>query len=320
MQNNIVYWKESGLLSGSWSDPHVALDHNLYWNASGKPVDFAGKSLAEWQAADKDLGSIVADPQFLDPAHGGFRLKPTSPALKLGFKPFDYRRAGVYGGDYWMRLARQGSYPAVEFAPEPPPAPPLKVQLDFERVPVGATCPEAQNNVEGKGDAIAVTEETAFAGKRSLKVQDAPGLQAAFNPHLVFSPNHREGIATMRFAMRAEAGVNMYHEWRDWQQEPYRVGPSFWLRGTSLTVAGREVAQIPQGVWVSYIVRAGIGPDQNGVWELTLSVPGARERGFKNLPLVSRDFRALTWCGFSSMATERTVFYLDEIALVNEKW
>lgn len=118
LRNNIVTWKQSPLFSGSWNDANVALGHNLYWNSAGKPVDFAGKSLAEWQATGKDAGSIVADPQFLDADHGDFRLKPTSPALKLGFKPFDYGKAGVYGDAAWVRRARQGKYPAVEFAPE----------------------------------------------------------------------------------------------------------------------------------------------------------------------------------------------------------
>jgi hypothetical protein len=214
-----------------------------------------------------------------------------------------------------VRRARQETYPAVEFAPEPPLAPPLTFRLDFERVPVGAGCPDAQNNLERKGDSIAVTGETAFTGKRSLKIQDAPGLQFAYNPHLVFSPNHHDGVTTMRFAMRAEAGVNMYHEWRDWQHEPYRVGPTFSLRDGVLSAAGRPLMDIPGSVWVEYTVSAGIGPDQNGVWELTVKVAGQPERKFARLPLASQDFHTLTWCGFSSMATERTVFYLDDIVL-----
>jgi len=36
----------------------------------------------------------VADPGFVDPSKDDYRLKPDSPALKLGFKPFDFTRAG----------------------------------------------------------------------------------------------------------------------------------------------------------------------------------------------------------------------------------
>lgn len=41
-----------------------------------------------WKAKGQDVHSLIADPLFMDPAKGDFRLKPNSPALTLGFKPF----------------------------------------------------------------------------------------------------------------------------------------------------------------------------------------------------------------------------------------
>jgi hypothetical protein len=315
-RRNIVYWKESKLFGGSWGDKNVALDHNLYWNTSG-PVDFEGKTLVKWQATGKDEGSLIADPLFVNPEKGDFRLKPGSPASKIGFQPFDYTKAGVYGDVAWVKLAASGTWPKVEFAPEPPPPPPTAFRLDFEQVPVGAPCPEAQNNVEGKGDSIAVTEEAAAAGKRSLKITDAPGLQFAFNPHLVFSPNHRKGVTTFSFAMRVEPGVSMYLEGRDWRAQPYKVGPSFWVQNGKLTVGGKEKLDIPAGQWVRYEVKFGIGPDSNGTWDLTVTLPGQSPGRFAGLSIGSPDFQTLTWLGFSSMANERTVFYLDDMELKN---
>lgn len=97
--------------------------NNCYWNAAGQPVDFLGKPLAEWQAAGHEEGSIVADPLFVDAEHGDFRLRPESPALKLGFKPFDYDQAGVYGDPAWIEKANAVTYPPLELPPEPPQAP-----------------------------------------------------------------------------------------------------------------------------------------------------------------------------------------------------
>ncbi|MFO0788143.1 MAG: right-handed parallel beta-helix repeat-containing protein [Pirellulales bacterium] len=122
-ENNIVYWKTGPLVAaGSLNDPRVVLKNNVYWDASGKPVEFQGRSLAERQKQGLDIGSIVADPKFVDAEHYDFHLEPDSPALALGFKPFDYSKAGVMGDAAWIELARSFQYPEVEFAPSPPPA------------------------------------------------------------------------------------------------------------------------------------------------------------------------------------------------------
>ena len=38
---------------------------------------------------------MIADPRFVDPAHDNYALRPDSPALKLGFEPFDTGKAGL---------------------------------------------------------------------------------------------------------------------------------------------------------------------------------------------------------------------------------
>ena len=114
---NIVYYDGGRLFQGSWRDANVKLEQNLYYDASGAPVTFEGLSLAQWQALGKDRGSLVADPKFVDPAHFDFRLRPDSPADKIGFRPFDFMKAGVYGDAAWIRQAREVKYPPVRFAP-----------------------------------------------------------------------------------------------------------------------------------------------------------------------------------------------------------
>lgn len=96
-ERNLVYWdNESPLLSGNWRDNNFRLDRNLYFNAAGKPVTFpGGLTLKQWrEQRGQDLNSIVADPRFIDARQGDFRLKEGSPALGLGFEPFDVSRAG----------------------------------------------------------------------------------------------------------------------------------------------------------------------------------------------------------------------------------
>ncbi|MDO4575564.1 MAG: right-handed parallel beta-helix repeat-containing protein [Planctomycetia bacterium] len=49
-----------------------------------------------WQMAGADLHSVVADPMFVNPQAGDFRLKPESPALQLGFEPIPFDKIGPY--------------------------------------------------------------------------------------------------------------------------------------------------------------------------------------------------------------------------------
>ncbi len=96
-QRNIVFWDNaSPLFSGNWGDENFELDFNVYWNAGGHPIRFPGDlTLRDWKEKHgKDRHSVIADPLFVDPQSGDFRLREGSPALALGFEPFDFTKAG----------------------------------------------------------------------------------------------------------------------------------------------------------------------------------------------------------------------------------
>jgi hypothetical protein len=106
LENNLVYWDAGPLLSGPWDRIQHQSRSNLYWNASGEEITFAGKSLKQWQEGGYESGSKIADPLFVDPENGDFRLRDDSVAKEIGFQPFDYERAGVYGDPQWIERAQ----------------------------------------------------------------------------------------------------------------------------------------------------------------------------------------------------------------------
>jgi hypothetical protein len=68
-------------------------DYNIYFCAADPQL---GKQMLEKQQRDGvDAHSLAVDPRFVDSAHGDFRLKPDSPALKLGFVPIDLSKVGL---------------------------------------------------------------------------------------------------------------------------------------------------------------------------------------------------------------------------------
>jgi hypothetical protein len=109
--NNILYQENGELISDVWGRDNgtkikVNFDRNCYWKAGDPSPEFYGLSFAEWQKPGRDRNSIVADPLFIDPQNLDFRFRNTRVARKIGFTPFDYSKAGVYGDPEWINLAR----------------------------------------------------------------------------------------------------------------------------------------------------------------------------------------------------------------------
>jgi hypothetical protein len=63
---------------------------------------------AAWQSLGMDRHSVIADPLFEDAAKGDYRLKPGSPAFKLGFQPIPVEKIGPYASEL------RASWPIVE--------------------------------------------------------------------------------------------------------------------------------------------------------------------------------------------------------------
>jgi hypothetical protein len=68
-------------------------DYNIYFCKADNEL---GKAFLKKQQNDGvDAHSLAVDPLFVDPENGDFRLKPESPALKMGFVPIDVSKAGL---------------------------------------------------------------------------------------------------------------------------------------------------------------------------------------------------------------------------------
>jgi hypothetical protein len=94
-ERNIVYYDtDADILDGNWRELNAVIDHNLYFNASGVAPRFMCLSWHDWRARGADVHGVIADPLFVDPANGDFRLKKGSPAADVGFVAFDPALAG----------------------------------------------------------------------------------------------------------------------------------------------------------------------------------------------------------------------------------
>lgn len=92
---NIFYTRKGPLICRGATRVDGIWAHNLWWKEGGcADDDFDLASAQEYLASGRGVGDVVADPLFVDPENGDFRLKKDSPALRLGFKEWDTSLAG----------------------------------------------------------------------------------------------------------------------------------------------------------------------------------------------------------------------------------
>lgn len=93
-EGNIIYYDSGALLGSNWTPPQFRMNRNLYWDARGGPVLFAGDDLTTWRAKGYEHDGAIADPLFVDASSYQFALRPDSPAWRMGWKAIDLSRVG----------------------------------------------------------------------------------------------------------------------------------------------------------------------------------------------------------------------------------
>jgi hypothetical protein len=91
-EGNVVYFDSGALLDDDWTG--LRFNRNVYWDARGGAVTFAGAALAAWRERGQDADSLIADPMFANPAAYDFTVSPESPVWKLGWKKIDMGSVG----------------------------------------------------------------------------------------------------------------------------------------------------------------------------------------------------------------------------------
>ena len=164
------------------------ITRNIVWQ--GDPA-WAGfhmtQDKAAWVIADNLVGE---DPLFVDAAKGDYRLRPESPALKLGFKPIPVEKIGLYASSErasWpvRHEVRQDVCRDYVYAPPPAPPRPTVPPLRVPRLVAAPTLDGALGEGEWPGPGVALEQDAAgdvvFSPSRAWLGWDDQALYVAFS-------------------------------------------------------------------------------------------------------------------------------------------
>jgi hypothetical protein len=313
-ENNLVYWDEGDALGyfGWRNGAKVILRNNLYWRADGKTFDFDGKTWKQWRAAGNDRGSIIADPLFVNASQRDFRLRDDSPAKKIGFKPFDPREAGVYGNPAWKQLAVERDFPKPIVAPTPLP---IEFHDEFENGEASPLLNLAAISQGALQNLIAITNDPSATDNHCLQILDSPDIKTSSEPTLHWDPCYTSGKAQLAFKIWLSSGADASCEWRD-HRISHAVGPSLEFKNGAVLANGNQLLDAPTNTWINVEMRASLG-HRDSRWEVSLKFPDGTLKEFKNLACDPRWAEA-RWVGFSSLATNTTSFFLDDVMMKNQ--
>ena len=315
-ERNIVLLGDGKLFAHAdtnWNDGRVWLADNVYWKPDGPIKNFAGKTWKDWQFMGRDNTSVVADPLFVAPERGDWTLRPESPALKLGFVPFDWKLAGVTGDDAWRKLAAR-AFPPMKYGMKPKP-PALTLHDGFENTPPGGKPANAQQNVKNPAT-MAVVANRPSKGARCLQLTDGPEVEPAFDPHFFYQPGHERGTTRVAFDVRAEPAFYLQHEWRD-DSDPYRTGPMLHFENGVIRTNERKLCDFPADEWTHVEVIAKLGPNSDATWTCIITLPGKEPQKFDGLKFASAGMNELDWLGFVGAGKAVAKCWLDEIEIEN---
>jgi hypothetical protein len=310
--NNIIYFENGAPLYAdsyaSWTPGAYDMDYNVWWDPTACNLEWAGYSWEDWQALGNDTSSVVADPLFADAAALDFTLDPASPAISLGFEPWDWEAAGLYGDEAWVDAPASWGWAYTTHTD-----PSASLSDTFESSAPGD--PPADATIWGEAtDAwVKIVATEAYTGAQSLEFQDQADLAAPYAPMAWYTPAMC-GSVTASFAVKIEEGTVFYHEWRDWPSasSSYDAGPSVYVNadGTLAANFSSTLGSVPTDEWLVFTISAEVG-GTDGSWSLAVEQEDGTVLSWSGLSGVA--LGELNWVGFVANGAEEGRFWLDDL-------
>ncbi len=303
--NNIIVSSQSRMTGGGWTE-HEIINSNLYYKLGDEPYFFNGGTFQEWQQRGFGKGSILAEPGFVDAENRNFDLKRNAAAFRIGFKPFDWRKAGLYGDKEWTSLPDK-----IERRPdrltEIPERSPETIDDDFDYE--GASIRGVPMRCKMHSAGISITDTKSKSGTSSVMVDCKNS-----TPYFYYEPHFVEDTQlyiSMDLFNSAERTSEIILGSRDLMSG--RQIDGFWLvlgKDGVLRSDGREILKYPVGKWFKIRIDFAVGPSRSNTFTVSI------DEGEKASLQIPDNFHYLNWFAVLTGAANRYgLYYIDNLKL-----
>ena len=325
-ERNIVCSGDGMLMRTGYRPDAQVSRHNVYWPGATRVdgelfLDAERKAMAfsNWKAKGHDAASVVADPLFVDAARRDLRLRPGSPALKMGFKQTDLSKVGLYGDPNWTFLPKK-----MKHAPITPLPGPGGFEWTYEHERAGAAPVHSGELACGpaeQGHKIEVTGSDAALGKHSLMFVEGRNSERSFYPFLHYPIGVDAGPvrASVRLKMPSATPSALYLSFRDYNNtggKYFQTGPRIQIDAQGVLSATPDSGvdlKLPRDVWIRLDMAFEVGEGKPKTFDLTVEIPGQKPRIFRGIPYLDSGFMQVGDIYIVSTGPDGGVFLIDDI-------
>ena len=327
-ENNIVYQDGADVAimqTGYRPDAQVSRN-NVYWagaECAGEALfsgaGQAGVTFADWQAKGHDTGTVIADPLFVDVAGRDLRLRPESPALKMGFKQTDVSQVGLYGDSRWTSLPAQTRHGPI--APLPGPG---GFVWDYEHEDVGVAPVHSGRIAPGPTEMqhrIQVTDTDAASGKRSLMLVEGKNSTRSYFPFLYYAVGVDTGPVRASFQLKMPSATPsaLYVSFRDYNNaghKEFQAGPHIQVDARGILTSSESAdlsVELLRDVWIELDLAFEAGKGTAKTFMLTVTAPGSAPQVFRDIPYRDAGFMQAGQFYIVSTGPDGGAFLIDDV-------
>jgi hypothetical protein len=327
-EHNIVYEPdaEAMIMRTGYTPTAQVSRENVYWagpdGASGPLFSGAGQTFvtfADWQAKGNDTGSVMADPLFANAKARDFRLRPGSPALRLGFQQTDRSQIGLYGPRAWTSLPKRTKHAPI--APLPGPG---AFTWSYEDEAAGAPPVHSGQLAAGPEELqhqIVVIDTDAATGKHCLKLVEGKNSKRGFFPFLHYPVGIAKGRLKASFHVKLPAATPsaFYFSFRDYDNagtKYFQTGPYLQVdpKGVLTATDGADVhMSLPMDTWVLVDLTFAVGNGVPKTFDLTVTAPGQPAKTVPGIPFKDAAFRQVGELYLVSTGPDGGAFLIDDV-------